>query len=206
MIRAASTTVVTVALLLLCSCTSTPDGRVPAAAADGDYALGHRLLTGNGIPADRPAAVAHFRRAAAAGNAKAQAALAACYQFGLGIPKDMDKALPLYVQATLQGHEASAAALLQWAQEESSLPRIEHRFAPLVQAHLALFELYLAARCLSEPGADSLHRRNAITYLRYAALDGSETAAHLLALCYREGIGVRPSPSLAQGWENFSAE
>ncbi len=48
--------------------------------------------------------------------------------------------------------------------------------------------------------------REAVTYIRYAAMQGSAEAAYRLSLCFAEGTGVPAHPALARGWLINAAE
>ena len=48
--------------------------------------------------------------------------------------------------------------------------------------------------------------REAVTYIRYAAMQGSAEAAYRLSRCFAEGTGVPTQPALARGWLINAAE
>jgi len=78
------------------------------AATDGDadkqVALGHRYLTGEGVPQDYAAAARWYQQAADQGHATARHHLGVCYANGEGVAQDDAEAFRWYQLAAEQGH------------------------------------------------------------------------------------------------------
>lgn len=200
-------------LPLLCclglgSCRSSTHGiheRAKAGDANAQYEYGRRLLTGQKSAQNQELALGWFQAAAQQGHAKAQAALGACYQQGLGLPRQEQQALNWYNKAAAQGNEHATIALLNYAEQQPSHTAAKRTLQQLLDAENPAAELYMATRLISKSNSKAAQRQ-AIDYLRYAAMGGSGDAALLLCLCYLEGTGVPTSPELAMGWFEIALE
>jgi TPR repeat protein len=67
------------------------------------YNYATALALGDGVPEDKPAALAWFERAAALGNAKAVNYIGSFHEDGWVVPRDMAKAAECYAKAAEGG-------------------------------------------------------------------------------------------------------
>lgn len=196
-----------VAAVLTLSCNGTKT--LARRAANGDKAAqfeyGRRLLTGKCAPHAPQRAVCWFKVAAQQGHAGAEAALGVCYERGIGVHADISQARQWYQRAFRQGHPHALLALARLELREKR-PNEAVRLLEagskegLLPAQLTLACLYMGNSGVQEnPG-------KAVDNIRYAAMGGSGEAAYLMFLCYAEGYGVPPEPSLAYGWLANAAE
>ncbi|HTN53562.1 MAG TPA: sel1 repeat family protein, partial [Anaeromyxobacter sp.] len=155
--------------------------------------LAGALLHGEGIARDRPAAVRHYRRAAAAGLPAAMHELALCLRDGLGVEADGPAALRWARRAAARGHVGAAWLVGQaywWGR--CGAPRDRTRAAPFLLAAArggdpeAMYRLALSRR-------DGLGLRRsapaALAWARRAAAAGSARARALAARLRRRRAG-----------------
>ena len=128
-------------------------------------------------------AVRHFRTAANADHADAQACLAACYATGEGVERDLDTA-ELWAKRALDSGDEQAAELLDAIHEEQRDEAFE-----------------LGVSCYKQGDYTQ-----AFQYYRAAAEQGNAKAQLALAFCYFEGEGVEQDLDAAILWAERASE
>ena len=81
--------------------------------ANGQYELGKRYGSGDGVNVDKAEAVKWYRKAAERGHAEAQRDLGICCIFGIGTDGNKEEALKWLVKAAEQGDEMAKDVLRQ---------------------------------------------------------------------------------------------
>ena len=128
-------------------------------------------------------AVRHFRTAANADHADAQACLAACYATGEGVERDLDAA-ELWAKRALDSGDEQAAELLDAIHEEQRDEAFESGVSCYEQGDYT----------------------QAFQYFHTAAQLGLPNAQFSLALCYFEGEGVEQDLDMAILWVERASE
>lgn len=138
---------------------------------------------------------------------------AACYEYGHRLltghkaPQDKEQAIIWLQRAADKGNIRAAAALgacythALGTKPDSTLARKWYTIAAEAghpHAQISLAEHYLKVTP-KDPA-------RAVTYIRYAAMQGSPDAAFLMSLCFAQGIGVPAHPRIALGWLTNAAE
>jgi uncharacterized protein len=161
-----------------------------AAQAEQAYAQAMRLRRGQGMNRDLAQSAALLERAAQAGFAQAQLALAEAYEFGLGVPADAAKAQALRkevarAQPDLLAPPAPKEALA------SAAPA-----APTLSAEQAKVTYDQAVRLRRGEGVMRDFVQST-TLLQQAAEAGHAEAKRALAESYEYGLGVPADPRRA---------
>lgn len=174
--------------------------RAAAGESAAQYEYGRRLLTGTrGCPEDPTMAAAWLNAAAAAKEPRALATLGLCYERGLGVPASTDEAYRCYEQAAEQGFRPACAELVRLSAERGKGREAAHWLRQLAEGNDVAPQLFYAKLCLSGMAGRG-REREAVRYLRFAAVGGSAEACLLLSACYAEGRGVPKNAALAEGW------
>lgn len=178
-------------------------------AAQGDrnaqYEYGKRLLTGKKAPCSPQRAICWFKVAAQQGHAGAEAALGVCYSLGIGAPKDIRKAREWYGKSISHGHRYALLELARMEVREKHPQAAIDLLTPAAREDHLMAQLLLAHLYMGNGGVRE-NPEKAVENIRYAAMQGSGEAAYLMFLCFAEGYGVPPTPSLAYGWLANAAE
>lgn len=182
--------------------------RVKAAAERGApwalYALGDRLQSGRGVPADKLQAVEWFRRASGGGELLARVRLGKAYESGTGVARDNALAATHYRTAAEAGHPEAQAALgaLYWrgdgvAQDyKESLSWIRRS----AEQGCATGEEWLAYFYDEARGAVKKDPAEAARWYLSAAVQGTITAQMAMVRRYASGTGVPRDDAEAQRW------
>jgi TPR repeat protein len=160
-----------------------------AAQAEQAYAQAMRLRRGQGMNRDLVQSAALLERAAQAGFAQAQLALAEAYEFGLGITADAAKAQALRKEVTRTQPDLLAPPA---AKEVVAAPSP----APTLSAEQAKVTYDQAVRLRRGEGVMRDFARST-TLLQQAAEAGLAEAKQALAESYEYGLGVPADPRRA---------
>lgn len=137
----------------------------------------------------------------------------ACYEYGhrlltgRKVREDRPQALKWLQAAADKGNIRAAAALGACYTHGLGTPpdvkKARYWYGIAAEARHPHAQLALAAHYMHvEPTSPE----KAVTYIRYAAMQGSADAAFLMSLCFAEGYGVRAHPEIAAGWLFNAAE
>ena len=169
------------------------------------------------------AATQFFREAADCGNAEAMCYLGACYYEGLGVGQDTDAALRWWHEAAEKGDAAAMLAIARccylghgvskdfnkafsWIHSAANTedPEAQFIFGEILLRGTLLFpDISTNIRDRDGSGTSPLVERDfaaAARMFRAAALRGHVTSMRLLALCYRNGLGVPKNDAEADRW------
>ncbi|MBR5887615.1 MAG: sel1 repeat family protein [Akkermansia sp.] len=137
----------------------------------------------------------------------------ACYEYGHNlltgrrIPQNKERALHWLLIAADKGNIRAAAALgACYARGIGTPPNTElarRWYTIAADAGHPHAQMELAKHYLN---VDPKDPAEAVTYLRYAAMDGSADAAFLMSICFSQGIGVPQHQKIALGWLVNAAE
>ena len=137
----------------------------------------------------------------------------ACYEYGhrlltgRRIPQNKERALHWLLIAADKGNIRAAAALgACYARGIGTPPNTElarRWYTIAADAGHPHAQMELAKHYLN---VDPKDPAEAVTYLRYAAMDGSADAAFLMSICFSQGIGVPQHQKIALGWLVNAAE
>lgn len=173
------------------SCRTLAEKGEPQAQFD----LGYCYMDGIGVEADKEEAFQWFRKSAERGNADGQCMLATCYDFGCGTRRDRSEGVQWYRKAAAQEH-----TLAQWRLG------ICYRDARGVSRNLRkAIEWSHKAKIQGCKQAKSV-LAELIEELLNDAGRGNVWAQEYLIHCYEDGIGVEPSPLLADSWRRRMQE
>lgn len=192
------------ALLLPAACTPLAQ-RAANGDADAQFRYGRQLLLQKKAPGDAARAIIWLEHAASQRHPNATAALGLCHERGLGTAPNRDQARHWYSQAADLGHVGAAFALSDMALKDGDAAQAARCLEPLCTRRHLPAELHLAVLFMSKKSPHYAPEK-AIRYLRYAAMDGSAEAAHMLSRCYAQGLGVPKNAALARGWEENARE
>jgi TPR repeat protein len=162
-----------------------------AAQAEQAYAQAMRLRRGQGMNRDLAQSAALLERAAQAGFAQAQLALAEAYEFGLGIAADAAKA-----QALRQEVARTQPDLLKSPAAKEAIAVAAPPVAPTLSAEQAKVTYDQAVRLRRGDGVMRDFARST-TLLQQAAEAGLAEAKQALAESYEYGLGVPADPRRA---------
>lgn len=138
---------------------------------------------------------------------------AACYEYGHRlltgnkVQQNQTQAIEWLKRAADKGNIRAAAALgacyahALGTKADSTLARKWYTVAAEAghpHAQISLAEHYLKV-APKDPA-------QAVTYIRYAAMQGSADAAFLMSICFAQGIGVPAHQGIALGWLTNAAE
>jgi len=175
----------------------------------GLFALGNRLLHGQGVERDYQQALAYFRAAADQGFAPAQDQLGVMYERGLGVPKDYLGAMNYFRQAANQGYPLAQYNVGR-LYDVGLGTRVDNQRA---------FEWFRKAADQGQPDAQDAvgfcYQRGvaapqvfawALDWYRKAANQGSAQAANDIGHLYQTGLGVQQDYDQALSWYYKAAE
>ncbi|MGL4574250.1 MAG: hypothetical protein ACRCV9_05615 [Burkholderiaceae bacterium] len=161
-----------------------------ATQAEQAYAQAMRLRRGQGMNRDLAQSAALLERAAQAGFAQAQLALAEAYEFGLGVPADASKAQALRKEVA----RTQPNLLAPPAPKEAPVPAPVA--APKLSAEQAKVTYDQAVRLRRGEGVMRDFAQST-TLLQQAADAGLAEAKQALAESYEYGLGVPADPRRA---------
>lgn len=179
--------------------------KAESGCADAQYRMGHRLSVARPRAPDGIAQAMEFwRKAAKQGHARAYLQLGHCHHFGDGVPVNMKKAIRLYERAVEGGNDEALYRLGKIYLDGEGVKK-----APC----LATTYLWVAA----EKGHDDSQLQlgyclyhgigfakrdfdEAARWYSRAAKQGNKVAQFNLAMCYREGDGVKKSHRWCRYW------
>lgn len=179
--------------------------KAESGCADAQYRMGHRLAFGRCRPPNGMSlAMEYWQKAARQGHARACFHLACCYDFGKGVLANMKKAIRLYERAVELGSDAALynlgkiyldgerikkdpwlATTYLWVAADKGDP----------EAQLQLGYCLYNGLGFAKRDFDEAARRYS-----QAARQGNKRAQFNLALCYREGEGVKKSRRWCKYW------
>ena len=161
--------------------------------------LGACYYEGLGVGQDTDAALRWWHEAAEKGNAAAMLAIARCHFFGHGVTKDFSEALK-WIHSAAETGNPGAQCLLGRTYLQGLLP-----FAYKDKS----FDEPISGDNRDKSGASVFVERDfalAVRMFRTAAQRGNIGSMALLALCYRNGLGVPKNEEEAEGWLAKAAE
>ena len=140
--------------------------------------VGLALRDGHGVEQDDEAAVVWFKKAASAGRAEAQYALALCCEHGIGTEKRWVEALGWFELAAAQGHA-------------EAIERLEVNLQVPVREEVA-----------EEKWCDAMkaHMQRHLVHCEQLALEGDACAMFHWARCHIQAWGMPPNLPLGAQW------
>ena len=159
---------------------------------------------------DHARAVRHYRRAAEAGDAPAQATLAIMHQLGRGVRKDFDRMVDLLQESADAGYHVAQFRLAETYMNPRSVPGALARRLGLPDPVKAA-ELYRMAADQGSADAQAALAKfhdgdgvfddpaTRVKWLRHAAQQGDARALNALGFLYERGEGVAYDPQRAAG-------
>lgn len=200
--------IVLLALLLCTGCYHNAEllDLAQAGHPGAQFEYGRRLLSGtSGLPKDPEVAVMWFTAAAEQGEDRAQAALGLCYENGLGVSMSAAAAKRWYRLAALQGNANACLAMVNMSVRRKDYAGAARWLRPLAEADVVPAQLLLGKMYLS--GVTGRNKgKQAVRYLRFAAMQGDPEACLLMSSCYAAGVGVPKNEQLMLGWLKNAAE
>jgi|GEM_PF-4891263 len=194
---------------------------------DGQFALGVRLLKGEGVSQDIPKGLFWLRKAAGKEHPMALFVLGQLYMAGYGVEKNPELAVRLLREAASRGVAAAKSALAQMegvapqqkgsavasdpqTNYESGLESLNDRNSDQIKQAIAHFEgaaaqgHVLAQAKLGEIFFQGKRTRRdydaAFIWYQAAAQAGNAEAQYWLGEMYRQGLGTTADNALASKW------
>ncbi|WP_296826797.1 SEL1-like repeat protein [uncultured Megasphaera sp.] len=150
-----------------------------------------------------------YLQAAERGDARAQNALAICYEYGLGTTQDYQKAVSWFRKAADKGLPDAMVNLGLCYDSVKGVREDKEKAVELykkaseagyVRAQIKLGECYLMGRGVKRDEG------KAVDLFRAVAEHGYAAAEYYLAMCYEMGIGVEQNETRAVEWYKKAAE
>ena len=175
--------------------------------ARGQYNLGYKYKTGNGVPKDFQQAVYWYRKAAEQGYAPAQNNLGYAYQHGEGVSKDLQQAVYWYRKAAEQGNVSSQYNLGYCYGEgvTKDMQQAVYWYRKAAEQGHASAQNALGY-CYDQGNGVTKDKEQAAYWYRKAAEQGNASAMNNLAICYENGEGVAQDYQEAVRWYRKSIE
>lgn len=171
--------------------------------AEGQFALGRRYSTGDGVEWNSLLAARWYRKAVQSGHAEAQVYLGVCYMKGFGVPRNDATAVGWYQKAAEQNRVEAFYNLgycfangLGVAKNESQAVAWYRRAADqnYVAAQVRMGDCYHFGDGVPKDLSE------AVRWYKSAAEQGDAAGQRKLGDCYRNGDGVRADKVEAYKW------